>query len=917
MRTNVERFAVRASVAAVWGALLVFAFAPGAQAADSAESKPAETAADPAEGKPAEAVAVPAESKPAGAAAEDAAVTELTRPTSSAEIGVGDVSRSSAKFGEYNGLNKQGPYGIGNFDLRGGGAYDSNDPTRWRFTGTDLGLETRDLSAEYGYQGRFRLNFGYDELPRNRSDTYQTPYNGAGTSTLTLPSNWIKPVVPQVSGTNTNFRALDPTAGNGSTINAAGVVTPPTAAQLNQLNAIRAADLPDFHNVDLSTKRTRIDGGFKYNFDRQWVFDFSVRHEHKDGAKPMGFLNLSPTGNLSAILPDLIDQDTNQFNVGLNYRGDRSFTQIAYYGSVFKNNVGSMTWENFAAPGTFSTMSSAPSNQFHQLSLTEGYDFSRTTRLVANGSYARNTQNDQFLNNPVDIPLGLPRSSLDGLVISKALNLRLTTKASNDLNITTNYKYDDRENRTPISTYMFYDAGEAKTGASPFNAALGLPAGTLGSNINIYNNRPYSKTLNQFNLDGDYRLTKSQWLKAGWDWQKIDRACPGSWINCADAPETKENTLRAEWRANVEDLSGKIGYAYSQRKVNYDENAWLSLVPMANVVPTGATQSVYSTMVQNGIGGFGFPGPYNPLTGNLQVFYPNNSALQQQFYGSRNDIHELPGMMRFNMADRNRDKLRTSVNWQANEKLSYQAGLDLNRDDYTNSAFGLKGAKNWALNLDGAYTVSEALTANVYFTHEDQRSNSAGASYTAGPLSNTAFVGNAADTSVVGGCFSTVADKNMNAKVDPCLNWTADMHDKVDTLGFGLRHKGLMSNKLDLGGDLIYTRARTDISMTGGTYANNPFALAGAPAPVPGAFFIPAQNLPTVTTTSIELRLNSQYKLDKMSSLRLSYLYGYLKTSDFAYDGMQFGSITTVTPTNEQAPKYAVNVFGVSYVMIF
>ena len=42
-------------------------------------------------------------------------------------------------------------------------------------------------------QGRFRLTFGYDELRRNRSDSYQTPYNGAGTNVLTLPGALARP----------------------------------------------------------------------------------------------------------------------------------------------------------------------------------------------------------------------------------------------------------------------------------------------------------------------------------------------------------------------------------------------------------------------------------------------------------------------------------------------------------------------------------------------------------------------------------------------------------------------------------------------------------------------------------------------------------------------------------------------------
>ena len=42
---------------------------------------------------------------------------------------------------------------------------------------------------------------------------YQTPFLGNGTNLLTLPSNWVRPVVPQVNATSGNFRGLSPTTG--------------------------------------------------------------------------------------------------------------------------------------------------------------------------------------------------------------------------------------------------------------------------------------------------------------------------------------------------------------------------------------------------------------------------------------------------------------------------------------------------------------------------------------------------------------------------------------------------------------------------------------------------------------------------------------------------------------------------------
>ena len=98
--------------------------------------------------------------------------------------------------------------------------------------GTNLGLENRNLYAEFGKQGKYRFFAAMTELLANRSDTYQTPYLGVGTDNLTLPSNWMFPAVPQVSATIQNFRSSIRSPGAGSFYNSSGVLTAPTTAQL-------------------------------------------------------------------------------------------------------------------------------------------------------------------------------------------------------------------------------------------------------------------------------------------------------------------------------------------------------------------------------------------------------------------------------------------------------------------------------------------------------------------------------------------------------------------------------------------------------------------------------------------------------------------------------------------------------------
>jgi MtrB/PioB family decaheme-associated outer membrane protein len=907
MSNDQKRFTMRAPMAAVQGALIALAMVPSTYAAETPAAEPtaAKSAAEPTAAKSA------AEPTAAKSAAEPT-VAELTKPTSHIELGIGYVSEDSAKAGEYNGLNDQGAYGIANIDVRGGAAYDSDSALRWRINGTNLGLENRNLNAEIGNQGQFRINFGYDELRRERSDSYQTPYQGAGSNTLTLPSNWIKPIVPQSNATALNFRALDLTAGT-----ATGLLGAPTAGNLTTLSNIRNADLPAFHNVNLYTKREKFDGGFSYNLDSQWEFKASASHEEKTGLKPMSTVSSLKT-EFAAVIPDLIDQDTDQYNASLNFTGEKGFLQAAYYGSLFRNHVNSMTWEDVNNPlgnNDSVTMSSAPDNQFHQFGLTGGYNFTPSTKLVMKASYARNTQDEAFLTGNIigannNLPLGLPRNSLDGLVVTKAFDLKLTAKPITGLNLAGAYKYDDRDNRTPVSTYFFQDANEPTNFPGTPNFFL---AGQ-GANLNMYANRAYSKRVNQINLDADYNLTGSHWLKGGIDWQKIERNCSGSWIDCADADTTKETTGRIEWRGNMaEALAGKVGYAYAHRTVNYNENAFLALVPYANVIPTlgggaGATMSAYQYMLANNLTGFGPLAGFAVTAGNANIFFPSNNRLAQAAYGSRNNINELLGLRRFNMSDRDRNKLRTSVDWQANDKLSFQGGFDFGYDNY-DAKFGLQDSRTWALNLDGTYAVSEDFSTSIFFNHEDMRSRMASDAY--GTNSNT---GSAIAGSVIGGCYNNVLAKNNNAKLDQCLVWSTDMTDRVDTLGFSFNRKNLLASKLDLGGDLVFSRARTMIDVNGGSYVTGIPPATATAGPV---FFIPASNFPTVRTDTVELRLNGKYKINKPSAVNLGYAYQHMKVTDYAYDGMQFGTLTVVTPTNEKAPSFNVHTVWASYIYNF
>ena len=120
-----------------------------------------------------------------------------------------------------------------------------------------------------------------------------------------------------------------------------------------------------------------------------------------------------------------------------------------------------------------------------------------------------------------------------------------------------------------------------------------------------------------------------------------------------------------------------------------------------------------------------------------------------------------------------------------------------------------------------------------------------------------------------------------------------------------------MHGKLDLTGDLTYSLGKTAYSTV-----LNYSLLSGLPCTDPSIFTcVP---LPDIRSAMIQFKLNGTYKLDKSSKLAVGYLFRRLDSDDYYYNGLQSGSTpSSVLPTNQTAPSYAVNLVWVNYMYTF
>lgn len=507
-------------------------------------------------------------------AADDEADT-LTQPSSSVEFGSLFASQSSSRFGQYNGLNKEGFYGIGNFDLRGGPGYDTTgtgSALRWWLSGTDVGTTSRTFTGKISEQGKWSISIGYDELRHNISNTFQTPLQGnPGGNNFTLPEDFGS--INTATG-KPGTRALTPTQSN--------------ALQTEQEYTTR-------QNIPVSAT---------YFFSPELSAQVDFKHTDQSGAKllgtgsqagiKLGGNQILGTSQAVNIIMNPTSYTTDNITAALNWVGDKAHLSTGYYGSLFHDNYNNVSWQSAMANGASTcsgttcyvnnTMSTAPSNVLHQLNLSGGYDLSQATKLVGGFSWGYNTQNDNFAPTSILQPTGstfnmmqangLPASSLNGQVATTHADVKLTDQSIKDLTLTAGFKFNERDNQTNSNIYNYKTIGANGTGTNGFYTGI---------------NMPYSNRKAQYEASAAYRLTKNQTLRLGYERESIDRWCNSvvGGLGCVSTPSTNEDKINLSYRLKAFDnLNFNAGYNYGNRRASYDPNFMFSSYPIGS--PTTA-----------------------------------------------------------------------------------------------------------------------------------------------------------------------------------------------------------------------------------------------------------------------------------------------------------------------------------------
>lgn len=632
----------------------------------------------------------------------------------------------------------------------------------------------------------------------------------------------------------------------------------PTAAPGTR--SLTPAQLGAFQNMDISNTRenTSLTGGF--NASRHWDVKLDYNHLDQSGAKLMGFgsygsaaVGGAGTGEKVAILPMPTNSSTDTLNLALNWLGEKGHATVSYYGSFYRDNNNGVTFETFTGTTNIQTMGTPPGNDYHQLNLTGGYAFSGRTKLAGGLSWGRNTQNTSYAYDTFAMVTPSPTNSLGGYVANTHADLKLTDQTTKNLALSAAIKYDDRDNRTASNIYNF-------------NAIS-------GGNTANYPNTPLSIKKTLAELAGDYRLDPKQKIRVAISHEEVDRKCNdfavggggpapnppyAAGTNCVIAPQTKEDKLSAAYRLKASaDVNLNASYGYGYRRTNFDQDARASMIGYdGNVVVNGS---------------------------NAATSIPGVSGL---------NAGEFRGFNPYFEEDRRQHMLKLGANWQASDRLSAGVGGRYTYDDYE-SSYGVQKGTAWSLNLDTTYSYRENGALTAYVTQQERTRDMTNAQR--------------AETSTPGAASATAV------AIPAGSTWTNTLRDTDTTVGLNLKESGLMGGKLVLVGDLTYSLAKT----TYNTVLNyNTTTTGGLTCADPSIYT--CVGLPDIRTQMFQFKLSGTYTLDKKSKLALGYLFRNLRSDDFYYNGLQYGSTpTSVLPTNQTAPSYAVNMVWGSYIYTF
>ena len=465
-------------------------------------------------------------------------------------------------------------------DLRSGAASlfaISKETASYFFDASAFNVGYRDQRYKLRYD-RHKLNFGFlwDSIPINYSELTVSPW--------TVGDNAVLTISPTLRQQVQNRTAVGVPCAPGAPPAACGNPTQAAAALTNR--SIYNVNLPGF---EIRSRRDTAAFGLAYEATPNLGVNVGFTTTSRTGYQPWG---ASFAFNNANELPLPVDNRTNDISAGVEWANRKGMVRLAWDGSFFSNSFESLTWDNPIRATDFNNgllppagpydpngysngngpaqgrMALAPGNNMNVVSATGLYKMARRTSVNGTLQFTTQSQDEALIPwtiNPVianptvyaAFPhlAALPRSTAEAEVKGVNALLNLNSRPFRNTAFTVRYRYNDRDNQTPV-----FDATEyVRFDAVPEEIEHGL-------------SQQYDTTRKTFDVNASYSLTGWGALRIGYGHDAWDRQGRGFSSVGDDLIRVSFDTITSQYvtlRAGF-DRSWRRGEGFIESGVDYE-----------------------------------------------------------------------------------------------------------------------------------------------------------------------------------------------------------------------------------------------------------------------------------------------------------------------------------------------------------
>ena len=420
------------------------------------------------------------------------------------------------------------------------------------FDAKNIGYSDQNYYLSLSKAGQHYFNFVWDQTPNLYSTSAQTPFNGVGTSTLTLPTNC-----------------------NSSAATTGAVV------------------VPCLYQTDLGIRRDTAAVDYRWTPTDAWDIKADFSHMRRTGTQIDGVAGFVPSGgsffSAATQVPRPVSDTTQNYGLNGEYAGTspwgKKYTfKLGYSGSQYTDDFSSYTAQSPFCTGTvcgnavFSPIareSTWPSNRADGFSATVGADLPWQSRYVGLVSYTMMRQDAAFIpmtanpNAPAALN-SLPASSLNGSINTLLSNNVVTTKITPQLTSKFSYRYYDFQNNTP--EILFAGTGPIGTSTTAWSSGDRSTA-----NEKAIQSLSMSYTKQNVGEELGWRPTREWNVGAAYGFERYD------WTR-QSVDATNENSAKvfADWKPTSWFTARSSGYYATRRFENYDYQNFVGNIQFPN-----------------------------------------------------------------------------------------------------------------------------------------------------------------------------------------------------------------------------------------------------------------------------------------------------------------------------------------------